>query len=455
MLTDLNNVQNITNNQTILCVDSSSSFNWKQFFEFPHVSQWWLYLIYCTCSVILVLFAGLCSGLTLGLLSIDKLSLNILLKAGTEKEIKYAKKLEPILKRHHLLLVTLLLWNALAMEALPLFLDRFVPEFLAILLSVTFVLVFGEVIPQAVIQKYGLAVGGNLSWVVRLLMVIAFPIAWPVSLVLDCMLGKDHVTYYKRAELKELVNIHAKHRDGKHKTKEGGEPILSKDELLVIRGALELKERSVENITTPLSRVFMLSYDRMMDMETCLEILKNGHSRIPIYRGNNRQDIVGLLLVKSLIAFNPEKPTPVNQLGLRDIPSVNSSMSLWDLLNMFQIGKSHMAIVKRKKTAEEIEQEQLRDLGKQPIIMPISPYTSNLTNITGNEFPISDEIVIGVVTLEDVIEELIQEEIVDETDVFVDMQKQNMTVVEMIRQMNNTIRRTSSSIFSSGDKIKL
>jgi metal transporter CNNM len=40
------------------------------------------------------------------------------------------------------------------MEALPIFLDKLVPEYLAIILSVTFVLIFGEIIPQAAISRY-------------------------------------------------------------------------------------------------------------------------------------------------------------------------------------------------------------------------------------------------------------------------------------------------------------
>ena len=48
-----------------------------------------------------------------------------------------------VLKRPHLLLVTLLLVNAAAMEALPIFLDRLVSPTIAIILSVTAVLFFG------------------------------------------------------------------------------------------------------------------------------------------------------------------------------------------------------------------------------------------------------------------------------------------------------------------------
>lgn len=40
-----------------------------------------------------------------------------------------------------------------AMEALPIFLDRLVPNYLAIILSVTFVLAFGEILPQVHIRN--------------------------------------------------------------------------------------------------------------------------------------------------------------------------------------------------------------------------------------------------------------------------------------------------------------
>jgi metal transporter CNNM len=53
----------------------------------------------------------------------------------------------PILKKHHWLLVTLLFCNAIALECLPLFLDRIVPSAYAILISVLAILVVGEVIP--------------------------------------------------------------------------------------------------------------------------------------------------------------------------------------------------------------------------------------------------------------------------------------------------------------------
>lgn len=55
-----------------------------------------------------------------------------------------------MIDHHHWMLVTLLLCNAAALESLPLFLDKMVPEIIAIVLSVTFVLIFGEIIPMSI-----------------------------------------------------------------------------------------------------------------------------------------------------------------------------------------------------------------------------------------------------------------------------------------------------------------
>ncbi len=104
-------------------------------------------------SVALVLVAGIMSGLTLGLMSLDVVDLQVLIRSGTDKEKRYAAAIEPLVKHQHYLLVTLLLCNAAAMEALPLFIDRLADPVTAIVISVTAVLLFGEIIPQAVCSR--------------------------------------------------------------------------------------------------------------------------------------------------------------------------------------------------------------------------------------------------------------------------------------------------------------
>jgi len=89
------------------------------------------------------------SGMTMGLASIDKLDLILKRKIGTAEEKASAKTIEKVVHKHHWMLCTLLVCNAGCMEALPLFLDKILPVVSAIIVSVTAVLFFGEIIPQA------------------------------------------------------------------------------------------------------------------------------------------------------------------------------------------------------------------------------------------------------------------------------------------------------------------
>ena len=131
------------------------------------------------------------------------------------------------------------------MEALPIFLDRLVTPTMSIVISVTMVLIFGEILPQvirprvfsvsfffcfssnfgeilpqAVFSHYRLPIGAYLSPFVRVLEFLFYPIAKPVAVALDYFLGPDHPTVYRRAELKELTKRHLI-TEGAHGTHKG------------------------------------------------------------------------------------------------------------------------------------------------------------------------------------------------------------------------------------------
>ncbi|PKU83929.1 DUF21 domain-containing protein [Dendrobium catenatum] len=244
----------------------------------------WLYVAVCVC---LVMFAGLMSGLTLGLMSLSLVDLEVIAKAGKPEDRKNAMKILPVVKNQHLLLCTLLIGNSLAMEALPIFLNSLVPAWGAILLSVTLILAFGEIIPQSVCSRYGLSVGARTAWIVRVLLLVFFPITYPISKVLDWILGKGHYALLRRAELKTLVDMHG------NEAGKGGE--LTHDETTIITGALDLTQKTAKDAMTPISDTFSLDINAKLDMQTMSLILTKGHSRVPIYSGNPT-NIIGLIL---------------------------------------------------------------------------------------------------------------------------------------------------------------
>lgn len=140
--------------------------------------------------IVCIVCAGLASGLTQGLLSLDFTEMTIKSRSGTVEEKRYAAKVLPIISRHHLLLVSLMLWNAAATEALPIFLSALVPEYLAIIISVTLVLFVGEIIPASILTGPNqLLIAANLTPMVYLVLLFFYPIAYPISCILDYLLG--------------------------------------------------------------------------------------------------------------------------------------------------------------------------------------------------------------------------------------------------------------------------
>ncbi|XP_028124353.1 DUF21 domain-containing protein At5g52790-like [Camellia sinensis] len=126
----------------------------------------------------------------------------------------------------------------------------------------------------------------------------------------------------------------------------GGE--LTHDETTIISGALDLTQKTAKDAMTPLSEIFSLDLNSKLDEDTMSLIMSKGHSRIPVYSGSP-SNIIGLILVKNLIKCRAEDETPIKILTIRRIPRVGDSLPLYDILNQFQNGHSHMAAVVKSK----------------------------------------------------------------------------------------------------------
>ena len=338
--------------------------------EFIKDLSWEEYLTYSLIAFGLVCFAGLMSGLTVGLMSINSLDLKIKLESGTSIEKKYARRVSTILHDHHLLLVTLLVANAVAMESLPLFLDEMFTEFITIILSVSFVLVFGEVLPQAFCTGPDqLKIAYYMAPLVRIIVVIFFPVSYPISKLLNCIFGGHRSYKLKNEEIKALISLHTNMYGAK---KTSG---LMKVQVKMIHGAIDLANKKVKDHIIPIGKVFMVSTDTIINKKLLRKIIKQGYSRVPVYQGTNKNSIVGVMLTKKLLGIEEDQPISEIAINLREPMFVIPEFSMIELLEKFKEGKNHMAMVKPP-----------------------------------------DGDVLGVITLEDVIEEVMKFEIYDEGD---------------------------------------
>ena len=247
---------------------------------------------------LLLFLSGLFSGLNLGLMALDKTELQIIEKCGSPNEKKYAKTITPLRKRGNFLLCTLLLGNVMVNSTATILLDDMSNGVVAVVVSTMCIVVFGEIIPQAVCSRHGLAVGAKTAYITRFFMLVTFPLSFPISLLLDKILGEEIGQVYNKEKLQELIRMTADHK------------VLQNDEANIIAGALQLASKRVEDVMTKMEDVYMLDINTILDFEMMSEILKSGYTRVPVYDGDIT-NIIHLLNTKELALIDPDDNTPI------------------------------------------------------------------------------------------------------------------------------------------------
>lgn len=381
----------------------------------------------CICA------AAFCAGLILGILSLDELMLHIKIRAGTDPlEQEYAQKLLPLVQNRHLVLVSLLLLNFLADEALPLFLDDLMPSWAAVATSVVLVVFVSEIIPSAIfIGPDQLRLASKISPFAYVVMFVFYPVASPIARLLDYLLKDEDESgnVYNRGELSALVRIQyesrmaAKRRELKERRLELGivdtndddqsdeslprsiqfktDETIQTAEVNMLEGALALKTTTARDVCTKIRKAYTVPHDMILDQSNVARIYGVGYSRVPVYHRNRQRPgdtsrIIGILMTRQLILVDTSHRRKVSTLPLYQPTCVSPDSNMIELLQIFQGGSSgnkggHMALVCERPGVAEASLDQ----GK-----PI-PHEAG---------------VVGIITMEDVMEELLQEPIYDEGD---------------------------------------
>ena len=231
------------------------------------------------------------------------------------------------------------------------------------------ILFFSEIIPKTIGATYYKGLAKFTFYTLRFMLVITYPFV-VISMKITGLIATQKNTSVTREQLSALANLGY------------DEGVFSKQENRIIQNIIDLKKIKISEIITPRVVVFSADEENTLD-NFSKEHKKIKFSRIPLY-SQQIENITGYIFLQDYIEKISNKKNLHNKLKIlrRDILKVPNSINVFALFNQFLEKKEHISIV-------------------------IDEYGG----------------LVGIVTLEDILETLIGLEIIDESDQEVDMQK--------------------------------
>lgn len=308
----------------------------------------------------MVSISAICSGLNVALMSLSIDDLRRKRKLGNAR----AERVYPFRKNTHLSLAAILLTNVAAVSTTSLVLESVLFGLLAGLITTVIMVIFGEIFPQALFSRKSLVYTSFFAPALRFMIIITYPISKPLQLLLDALFERPPSQLHTRQELGILIREHRNHNDSE----------LDDDEVEIINGALQLSEKRVSDILVPIEHVYWLTPDTELTPQKIDEIKEIGRSRIPIFNPHLTR-CYGVLLMKDLVDMDfDDNDYRVDDLPLHPVHIVGSRTALDTLLRKYISTSSHLIPVEK------------------------------------------DDVIVGIATIEDLIEEIVGHEIEDETD---------------------------------------
>ncbi len=311
-------------------------------------------------SLVLLSLGAAFSGLNIGLMMIRPAELK---RKATHGDA-IAAKLYRYRKNGTYLIVCVLLGNVAVISTLSLILESVAGGIIAGVVTTLTVTIFAEIIPQTIFVRRGYYFSRHFFWLLNIIFVLFWPIARPLTVLLDRVLGEELPTIFTREELSHLVDEHAQ----EHSASSG----IDIDDSRIVRGALQYGTIPAREVMTPIEEVHSVEADDDIDVSLLSRLKRYGHSRFPVYDSGS-QAYVGILYMKDILG--EDLPVPVPHVYRDRIFDIPGNARLDTVLSRFIQTHSHLFMVHDE-----------------------------------------DDTVVGIITIEDVIEKILNREIDDEFD---------------------------------------
>ena len=291
------------------------------------------YFLSISVCVILILLSAVFSASETAYSSLNKTRLKLLAEKGSKK----AKRAQKLVEQYDVLLSTILIGNnivniALSSLATVLFVSLCgdIGATLSVVVTTVLVLMFGEITPKSIAKDYPEKFAMGTSLFLSILAVVLRPLCMLFS-VWKKMISRaaGDIPESKTSPEELLVIVEEVEQEG----------TLNKNEGNLLKNAIEFSEIKAEDILT--HRVDLEAISDKMTREEIEKVFRRSRfSRLPVY-SKSIDNITGILHQKDFFCF-PEKT--VGELATKPI-YVLQSESASEILRQLQLSKSHVAVV--------------------------------------------------------------------------------------------------------------
>jgi len=289
--------------------------------------------------LVLLLCSALISGAEVALFSLTPMDIEAELSNNSRKMEIVSK----LLKKPKKLLATILVANnfinigiVILFAYLGDYLFSGISElwlkFVVEVVVITFlILLFGEILPKVYANRNRIKFSNFMAYPLRVLDTLIAPISMPmrgITLAIHNKLGKQksNLSVNQLSQALELTS----------------EKDTTKEEQKILKGIVSFGNTDTKQVMRPRIDIFALNIDQKYS-EIVPDIIKNGYSRIPVYK-DNVDSIQGILYVKDLLPHIDKKHFKWTTL-LREPFFVPENKKLDDLMVEFQDKKVHLAVV--------------------------------------------------------------------------------------------------------------
>lgn len=203
------------------------------------------------------------------------------------------------------------------------------------LIMTVLILIFGEITPKMVARRCSVTIAKIAAWPLLILMILFFPVVWVTTGIVNFF----SIFWKKDAQ---SVTITEEELENLLDTAED-EGVIDESETELLQSALEFTDLDAADILTP--RIDVIGFELHDSMEFILNtITETQFSRYPVYE-RTIDHVVGILYVKHLLReLVDNKDVQLTDLLLEPV-YIPKTMKLHDIMDEFRVHQSHMVIV--------------------------------------------------------------------------------------------------------------